>query len=221
MMKNKSWGYSILAILFLLLSVIVFVIPTVKTGTFWIAYVFTAVAFGVQVHIINIALGKKKTLKSKFLGIPMIHVSIVYLILQVIVFAIFVVVPILPVWSVTVVCASILGIATVCMISVEIGTGEINRVDEKVQKKVFYIKSLQADVELLADAATDNEVTDKLMELAEQIRFSNPMSHESLAELESAIAEKVEELRVAPNKNTIKEIASLLSERNKKCKLLK
>lgn len=221
MMKNKSWGYSILAILFLLLSVIAFVIPTVKTGTFWSAYAFTAVAFGVQVHIINIALGKKKTLKSKFLGIPMIHVSIVYLILQVIVFAIFVVVPTLPVWSVTVVCASILGIATVCMISVEIGTGEINRVDEKVQKKVFYIKSLQADVELLADAATDNEVTDKLIELAEQIRFSDPMSHESLAELESAIAEKVEELRVAPNKNTIKEIASLLSERNKKCKLLK
>ena len=58
MMKNKNSGNAVLGILFVLLSVIVFAIPTVKTGTFWIAYAFTAIAFMAQIAIWKKALGK-------------------------------------------------------------------------------------------------------------------------------------------------------------------
>lgn len=70
MKKNNSLGYIILGILFVLLTVIAFAVPTVKTGTFWIAYVFTAVAFALQIPIWKKTLGQKETLKSKLLGIP-------------------------------------------------------------------------------------------------------------------------------------------------------
>lgn len=138
MKKNSTKGYVILGILFVLISIIAFAVPTVKTATFWIAYVFTAAAFVAQIIIWNKALGKE-TLKSKFLGFPIVHIGIVYAIIQTVAFAVFLLVPTLPVWIAIVVCSVIAGISAVCMISADAGRDEIERVEAKVQKKVFYM----------------------------------------------------------------------------------
>ena len=221
-MKNKNLGYAVLGILFVLISAIVFVIPTEKIATFWIAYVFTTVAFVSQIAIWKKALGKENTLKSKFLGLPVVHIGIVYLIIQIIALAVFTAVPTLPNWSAIVTCAVILSISAVCMIAGEAGRNEIERIEAKVQKKVFFIKELQADVELLADAETDTSTKAALQQLAEKIRFSDPMSNDALAEIEKVIKEKVAELKTASEKMAvIQELNSLLMERNKKAKILK
>lgn len=222
MKKNSTKGYVILGILFALISIIAFAVPTSKTATFWIAYVFTAAAFAAQIGIWKTALGKEGTLKSKFLGFPLVHIGIVYAVIQVIAFAVFMFVPTLPTWSAIVVCSVIAGISAVCMISTDVGRNEIDRVEVKVQQKVFYIRELQADVELLADAETDADAKAVLTQLAEKIRFSDPMSHEQLVDLENKISAKVLELKTAPNKvEIITELNSLLDERNKKCKIAK
>ena len=222
MKKNSTKGYVILGILFALISIIAFAVPTSKTATFWIAYVFTAAAFAAQIGIWKTALGKEGTLKSKFLGFPLVHIGIVYAVIQVIVFAVFMFVPTLPVWSAIVVCSVIAGISAVCMISADAGRDEIERVEAKVQKKVFYIRELQADIELLEDNETNADVKTALTQLAEKIRFSDPMSSEQLADLENKISAKVLELKTAPNKvEIITELNSLLDERNKKIKILK
>ena len=70
MKKNNLMPYLALGIVFALFNVIAFVTPTDKTATFWTAYVFSVVAFAVQIPLWKIAFGKKDTLKSKFLGIP-------------------------------------------------------------------------------------------------------------------------------------------------------
>lgn len=222
MKKNSTKGYVILGILFALISIIAFAVPTSKTATFWIAYVFTAAAFAAQIGIWKTALGKEETLKSKFLGFPIVHIGIVYAVIQVIAFAVFMFVPTLPAWSVIVVCSIIAGVSAVCMISDNVGRNEIERVEAKVQKKVFYIRELQADIELLADNESDATVKTALTQLAEKIRFSDPMSNEQLADLENKISTKVAELKTASSKLVIiTELNSLLAERNKKCKILK
>ena len=221
MKKNSTKGYIILGILFTLVSIIAFAVPTIKTATFWIAYVFTAAAFAAQIIIWNKALGKEE-LKSKFLGLPVVHIGIVYAIVQTVVFAVFLIVPTLPVWSAVVVCSVIAGVSAVCMISADAGRNEIERVEAKVQKKVFYIRELQVDVELIAAAETDTDTKAALTQLAEKIRFSDPMSTEQLADLESKISTKAAGLKTAANKmKIITELNFLLDERNKKCKLLK
>lgn len=222
MKKNSTKGYVILGILFALISIIAFAVPTVKTATFWITYVFTAAAFAAQIVIWKTALGKGETLKSKFLGFPVVHIGIVYTVIQVIAFAVFMFVPTLPTWSAIVVCSVIAGISAVCMISADAGRNEIERVEAKVQKKVFYIRELQADIKLLADNETNADVKKALTQLAEKIRFSDPMSNEQLVELEGKISAKILELKTAANKvEVIAELNSLLDERNKKCKILK
>lgn len=222
MKKNSTKGYAILGILFVLVSIIAFAVPTMKTATFWIAYVFTAAAFAAQIFIWKNTLGKEETLKSKFLGFPVVHIGIVYAVIQVIVFAVFMFVSALPVWSAIVVCSVIAGVSTVCMISADVGRNEIERVDAKVQKKVFYIRELQGDVELIASNETNADVKIALTQLAEKIRFSDPMSNEQLSELENKISTKAEELKtVASKMEIINELNSLLDERNKKCIILK
>ena len=221
MKKNSTKGYVILGILFALVSIISFAVPTAKTATFWIAYAFTAAAFAAQIIIWRTALGKE-ALKSKFLGFPIVHIGIVYAIIQVIAFAVFLFAPTLPTWSAIVVCSVIAGVSAVCMISADAGRNEIERVEAKVQKKVFYIRELQAAIELLADNESDAAVKTALSQLAEKIHFSDPMGNEQLADLENKISTKVAELKTTSSKlEIITELNSLLDERNKKCKILK
>lgn len=220
MKKNSTKGYVILGILFTLVSIIAFAVPTLKTATFWIAYVFTAAAFAAQIIIWRTALGKE-ALKSKFLGFPVVHIGIVYAIIQTVAFAVFLFAPTLPVWSAIVVCSIIAGVSAVCMISADAGRNEIERVEAEVQEKVFFIRELQADIELIATTETDAD-TKALIRLAEKIRFSDPMSNEQLMDLENKISTKVLKLKTATNKvEIITELTLLLDERNKKCKILK
>ena len=222
MKKNKGIAYTVLAITFVLLNVIAFAIPTPKTTTFWIAYAFTAVAFVLQIVLWNSAFNGAEALKSKFLGIPIISVGIIFLVVQIIAFAVFLALPLIPSWIAVIVCASILAISAICLFGTGFAKGEINRVEAKVEKKVFYIKSLQVDVEMLANTEADADIKVSLTKLAEKISFSDPMSNDALIDIETEIADKVKELKTTENKTEIiADIEFLLTERNKKAKLLK
>jgi hypothetical protein len=222
MKKNSKLGYAVLCIVFVLFNVIAFAIPTAKTETFWVAYASSVVAFTSQIGIWKVALGKEDTLKRKFLGFPVVHIGIVYLIVQTVVFAVFTAVPTLPVWSAIVVCALVLGISAICMISAEAGRSEIGRIEAQVKQKVFYIKSLQVDVELLANSESNGTTKEALQKLAEKIRFSDPMSLPHLEAIEKEIADKTNTLKVTADKlAVVSEIDALLSERNAKIKILK
>lgn len=222
MKKNSSKGYFILGILFILVGVIAFAVPTAKTAAFWISYAFTVVAFAAQIIIWNAALGRSESLKSKFLGFSVVHIGIVYLVVQIIALIIFLSIPTLPIWSAVVACAVIAGISAVCMIASDVGRGEIDRVSAKVQEKTFYIRELQADVEMLEEQEQNPEIKISLTKLAEKIRYSDPMSNVALADLEDRIREKVTALRTADHKlEIIAELDLLLAERNRKAKILK
>ena len=59
-------------------------------------------------------------------------------------------------------------------------------------------------------------------QLAEKIRFSDPMSNEQLAVLEDKISLAVENLKSSDDKmKIIEDLNLLLDERNRKCKILK
>ena len=221
MKKNSSKGYFILGILFILVGVIAFAVPTAKTAAFWISYAFTVIAFAAPIIIWKAALGRSESLKSKFLGLPVLHIGIVYLVVQVVALIVFLSIPTLPIWSAVVACAVIAGVSAVCMIASDVGRSEIERVSAKVQEKTFYIKQLQADVELLVISETDTATKSALMQLAEKIRYSDPMSDEQLAAIEDRITEKIAELKASTDKAKINELNSLLDERNRKIKIFK
>lgn len=222
MSRNKKLSYVILAIVFIVVSIVVFVLPTEKTASFWVTYAFTCIAFAVQIYIWNVGIKDNAPLKSKFLGIPIIRVGYVYLIVQLIALLVFLICPFISVRIAVIACVLICGISAVCMITADVGSEIVSSIDEKVKTKVTYIRELQVDVEMAAERESDPLIKQKLLGLAEKIRYSDPVSSDSLSEIEHRIMDKVRLLSDTDNKAAeVDEIELLLLERNKKCKIYK
>lgn len=221
MKKDSVKGYALIGIIFILITVVSLAIPTSKSAAFWIAYIFTVVALAAQIVLWKRTFGHKE-LTSKFLGFPIVHIGIVYLIVQIAVLFVFVFAEKLPAWSALVTCTVIAAMAAISMIAADVGRTEIERVEQKVQGKVFYIKNLQVDIEILASAEKDTKTKEQLEQLAEKVRFSDPMSSEQLEPLEERIAIAVESLKSSDDKlEIINQLNRLIDERNKKVETLK
>ena len=222
MKKNRWLPYLALGVALALFHVVAFAVPAAKNVVFWITYAFTLVAFLFQPLLWRSALGKKDTLKSKFLWIPVIHVGLSYLVIQLLTFVVFLIFSDIPSWIAVIACSLIAALCAACAIAGQAGAAEIDRVEKKIADKRFYLQSLQADIELLAQKESDPAVRSALKKLAEQVRFSDPMGHEQLRELESQILCKVEEMKTGADKRAlIPQTEALLTERNQKCKILK
>jgi hypothetical protein len=108
------------------------------------------------------------------------------------------------------------------MISGEVGRSEIQHVDDHIANKTSFIRKLQTEIELMADAETNVKVNTALKQLAEKVRYSDPVSSNELCEVEGQVLDAVKRLEKARDRESgIEEIAILLDERNSKCKTLK
>lgn len=114
------------------------------------------------------------------------------------------------------------------IITSSVGINYIKNLEKEQKEKVYYIKSIAADIEALVNKVEDAELKKKLERLSETARYSDPMSHQSLSGLESQISIKVEALKASINENKletvesdIKAIEDMFTERNEKCKILK
>ena len=96
------------------------------------------------------------------------------------------------------------------------------------KQKVLYIRLLQSDLESCFVNVTDPTVLAKLRQLSEKIRFSDPMSHPSLAGCESelssvifGIVNRVNSGELAGLDADITKASALIDMRNSRCAILK
>lgn len=221
-MKNRKFGYLALTVAIAVFNVIAFVIPIERDTVFWVAYAFTDIAFVAQIAIWAVAFKSGESLKSKFFGIPIVNVGLIYLAIQIVAFAILVGIPGIPSWVAVVVCVLILGISCLCFIAGDLSKNIIGATEAKVQTKVSFIKRMQSDLEILASEEENPETKKALSRLAEDIRYSDPMSDDSLLTLEAEIEDKISKLKgLSVKTDSIEKIKSLVAERNSKAKLYK
>lgn len=223
-MKTKKTILPIGFVLFIMFLVVAFAVPSKYTMTFWVAFVFTVISFGLNTYKWIEYFKLNKDMNSKFLNIPILNVCYYYMIVQLVSFLVFKFAYMLPVW-ISIVCnVLIIAVALIGFITISSASEYIQAVDQKRKTKVDYIKSLQVDVELIATSMDDLKIKEMLDKLAEEIRFSDPLSNEILADLELQISEKVESLKTAEKNEVpaiVETIEKLIMERNKKCKILK
>ena len=200
---------------------------TLNSGAFWLSFVIALslnmVAFG---YFVVWGFAGKKT---AYMRLPIsIYVSggfTIAILLAGIIFMLAEVSQII--WPIIVFGILILLYAAWATFSV-IGVGYMESTDNHVAEKRLFIKMLEADVlDCLSKASTD-EVRQALQKLAENVRFSDPMSHASLSSIEdtlsSLIAEISADLSADPAADVLAKIAraeSMLSSRNNRCLMLK
>ena len=97
--KNKLRTYGVLAIIFVVFSVLVFAVPFVKNGVFVLSYLFVLLAMVFQGYAIYKAFSREEPVTSKLYGFPVARIGFAYLVVQTIASVIFMAFgAILPLW---------------------------------------------------------------------------------------------------------------------------
>lgn len=232
MKKIFKFYSAIWAVLFVLFNVIAFVSvgwagASKYTPSFWIGYVFITLAFIGQIICAYFAL-KDNDIKKTFYNISLISTSYTGLVLSFVFGGLCMLLSPLPYWVGILLCTIVLGLNVITVVKASAAIDIVGSVDEKVKEKTFFIKSLTIDAESLMSRAQSEEIKAECKKVYEAVRYSDPMSHDALSSIESEITIKLSTLSDAVAgadyemvSKTANELVILISDRNRKCKLLK
>lgn len=229
MSKNGKRGYVILAILFVIFTLIAFAAPFTMNMVFWLAYAFGVIAIAFQIYVFNVSFSGGKSVKSKFYGFPIAQVGIVYLIVQLMIsLAEMGLSSFIPGWCTLIINAVLLAIVVIGCIAADVMRDEIVRQDEKQTKNVSNIRSLQSTSAALPGQCDNAEVKKLLEKLAEDFKYSDPVSSDGTVEIERELETQLKEIQKALIDNDSDSVKSLcmkcsatLKERNRVCALNK
>ena len=227
--KVRIQGLIILAILFAAFTVIAFAVPFRKGGIFALAYLFTVVAFGVQIYIFRLSFRRGGDVRSKFYSFPIARIGVVYLVVQIIAaLALMALGALVPLWLALIILVVILAAAGAGVIAADVMRNEIERQDVQLQKDVSAMRAMQSKVRLLAGQCGDAKVAADISRLSEDLRYSDPVSSTAIADIEETLSGLIDELQKAVVEQEYGAAAELcrkasltLAERNRLCKLNK
>lgn len=233
MKKNFKFYIICWAILLAFFNVICFVTPNEAAGlskfggAFWVGYIFITAAFIGQLVCAYIAF-KAENLKKLFYNLPLITLSYAGLVLMLVFGGAAMAIPDLPCWTGAVICLLILGFNAIAVIKAKAAADIVSNVDEKIKTQTQFIRTATADAQSIMNRAKSEAVKAECKKVYDAIRYSDPMSSDTLSVIEAKIAVKMDELTSAVNENNTEnvevianEIIAFIDNRNQKCKLLK
>ena len=214
-----------------LFNVIVFATPnemfgkTKITGAFRAGYIFITLSFIGQLICAYFAL-KPKNSQKIFYRLPLITIGYTSLIIALIAGALTMVIPNLPVWVGIVICAIVLAVSAISVVKATVAAEIVSEKDDEVKAKTAFIKNLTSDAQSLMSRASDVESKALCKKVFEAVRYSDPMSSDSLNDIEVKITREFENLSraITEKKNAeaeAEELLRLISDRNIKCKIFK
>lgn len=232
-MKKQFKNYSIIcAIALVLFNVIVFAVPNESEnyskfgGAFWAGYIFIMLAFIGQ-FAVSYFFFKEENKDKVFLNMPIFTLGKTCLVLALVFGTALMIIPDCPQWLGAIIAAVILAFYAVSVFKAKAAGEAVEEIGEKVKAKTLFIKSLTVDAESLMARANNPEAKEACKKVYETVRYSDPMSNDALAGIESQITLKFNEFSNAVNGGAesmsvlADELVILIKDRNNKCKLLK
>jgi hypothetical protein len=223
MKKKVNILWIVLHLVFIVVfNIIVFLINSVFTSTFWVSYGF------IHFSYLMLVLSTTKWLKVKnsvVLGYPTIYLSYLYFIVSFIVSVIFMcfknvdfLISFIPQLVIT-------GLYTIVYVSNLLANEYTVSNQKERQQNIMYIKNAALQIELLISQSTDTLFKKKLEKLYDSFRSSQVKSHPALAGIEEEIMLRIKDLNGRVHSNEYLEanhvmdaISRLLSDRNSRMK---
>lgn len=194
------------------------------TPSFWIGYSLIMVSFFGQLGCAWASF-RAENLQKLFYNIPIFRVSYAGLIASFVVGGLCMLISPLPYWVGVLFCGIILAIEILSVTQATATAQIVADIDEKGKGNTYFVRSLTADAEgLMAKASPENKAACK--KVYEALRYSDPMSHYTLAPLEAKISNAFTALEAAAMAGedisaAAEELCTLIADRNRKCKVLK
>lgn len=229
MSKNLTRFYISLGIIFVVFSVIAFVLPFERNSVFWIAYLFGILSIGVQAYIMPHSFQQGGSVRSKFYGFPIARVGALYVAAQLLLSLLFMALAkSTSEWvrrTEIVLSVAAFGAAAIGVLSADAIREEVERQDVKLKKDVTRMRTLQSKAASLRDQCEDAAAKSALEKLADALRFSDPVSSEATISLEDDLAGYADELQEALTEEDYANVTTLcarimpvLTARNQMCK---
>ncbi len=232
-MKEKNKGFMleivVTVILLVFYNIAVFLLFKQKGEAFWSAYIFTTLAILAQAIVPVITFHRSIELKDVFLGLPVLQLSVLYLVLQAVISILIMLIRVFPLAWAIVVQLALLVVYMIMIISALLVRECVDKVDRTKAQKTVFIKMLRADVEILTEKAKEPEIRKALKHLSDQVRYADPVSNDALRPIEEQIAHQLQMLRdmLESGQNTesikaaVDSVEALVNERAIRCRLLK
>ena len=228
-MKSQLRIGIILLIVLAVFTVIAFAVPFEHTAVFWISYGMGVFALLVLGLVLLSMFGKETTVRSKFYGFPIARIACCYGAAQLILSLIFMIFSVkIPAWIPVIAYVVLFAAAAIGLIGADAMRDEIVRQDGKLKADISCMTTLRSIVYPLADQCPDPNTKRTLQKLAEDFRYSDPVSSEALKPVENELENLVSELQNAVSSGNITQVTALcskistvLTERNRLCKLNK
>lgn len=198
MTKDKMRQYIILAVILIVFSVLAFAVPFSMTSIFWIAYVFGVLAILFQVYVLHISSTEEGDIRSKFYGYPIARVGMIYLFTQIVIsvvemaFASF-----LPAWITILINIILTALAVIGCVATEAMRDEIVRQDTRLKKNIQNMRNLQSFSVKIMDQCEDLDLKEKLQVVADEFKYSDPVSSEETELLEADLQQKLQDIQDA------------------------
>ena len=225
-MNRKKYlrGYILIAFVFLIYNIAT--IPFAKNIVFWTAYFFSVTAILMQVYTLYEMMKSQALIKGRVYDFPMLRNSVLYLIVQIAASLLLMgFSEKIPVYAAALIEMIILAVAVLGFFAVGAARTEAHRQDAELEKELIKMKELQSQVNLLIGQCEEAQIREILRKLAEEIRYSNPVSKEITEEIEEEISVLFTEIEAAAldgdTDNTsglCERITGLLRERDRICK---
>ena len=233
-MKKTFKFYAIIWVICLaLFNVISFVTPDEIAGiskfsdSFWIGYIFITLAFIGQLICAYVAF-QTENLKKLFYNIPLITISYIGLVVMLVVGGLTMAIPNLPNWIGIIVCLLVSGFTAISVIKATAAAEIVSKIDNKIAAETAFIKTITVDAQNLINRANAPMLKKQCENVYETLRYSDPMSNTALADIEQRIKEEFDALTDAvisddldATESSVRELSTLINERNNKCKALK
>lgn len=220
--RKKGISTGICLILLAAFNFIAFLTPSVHDISFWIGYGFTTLA-SVMFLICMLFFFNTDDSNATFLRLPTVKITWIYLILQT-ALGLWQILTIVPYTMALIINSCLTGLFVISVMLSHTAAESISEQDKQIHQKILYIKDVQL---LLSGIKTDDKaLSQKIETLIEDVKYSDPMSHSMLSDLEGQIEQAVMTLKAdicdtqKANKD-VERISDLIKERNQKCKMLK
>ncbi len=200
MNKKQKQSLVILAIIAVVFSIIVFLIPFPKHSTFWIAYIAELLAFALQIPIFKLAYDNADNLKSKVLGFPIFRVGYIYLGVQTAVSLLLFALGFIenfPIWISIVLCLVVLSTAIICSIASDMARDTVTEIETAQAVNTQLMRKLCMKFQQLVNKTNDTALKKELEKLAENFRYSDPVSSPATEEYETKLNDLFVELESA------------------------
>ncbi len=211
---NSTRMIAIVAIIFAVYNLFVFLVFRGYNAVFWVSYIFTLLAFGIAIFCFAYSL-KNFDIRAVVFNIPLMSFATYFLIVEVIAGIIFMAVRNvvnmkIAIFIQVLILAAFLIIAILSCMS----TDYAKDVNTRIQQDVRYVQSFRVSLEGYADRCPEPTARRALEQLAETARYADQRSNPNAVNAEQRITQAIQNIDVALNRGDYQAVMNFCNQAN-------